>query len=292
MSYPNTCDSIIKCLKGNYDIFHPTNYDPYFLKINKKPFVITIHDMIHEKFPNYFANDQETARCKKELAYKCNHIIAVSENTKKDILYFYKDIKPEKISVIYHGNSLRKVDENYSKAEYLNNYLLFIGDRIYYKNFELFITAVCKILIEHDLYLICTGKNFSSEEIKLFENNKISDRVKHNYVSDNKLYSLYQNAIAFIFPSLYEGFGIPVLESFAAGCPAILSNASSLPEVGGDAALYFDPNSRDDMNSAIEKVVTNSFLRDELILKGKKRLKLFDWENAALRTANVYRNLV
>jgi len=169
---------------------------------------------------------------------------------------------------------------------------LFTGDRIYYKNFELFISAVSRILIDHNLKLICTGKIFTKNEIKLFEENKISNRVIHNFVSDDMLFSLYENAIAFIFPSIYEGFGIPVLEAFAAGCPAILSNTSSLPEVGGDAALYFDPNSIDEMYNVIENLIDNKILRDELIKKGKERLNMFNWKNAALQTANVYRNIL
>jgi glycosyltransferase involved in cell wall biosynthesis len=120
----------------------------------------------------------------------------------------------------------------------------------------------------------------------------ISDRTSCKFASDNDLAELYSKAIAFVFPSLYEGFGIPVLEAFASQCPAIISNTSSLPEIGGDAAVYFDPYSIDDMRNQIERVICSSSLQNEMNEKGKERIKLFSWEKCARETMEVYKSLI
>jgi glycosyltransferase involved in cell wall biosynthesis len=272
---------------ADFEVFHPTYYDPYFLRcLNGKPFVLTVHDMIHELFPDYFAGD-DTSQNKKVLINKANKIIVVSETTKNDLLKFYPDVE-NKIKVVYHGFSGKIITELISKA----NYLLFTGSREGYKNFDLFINAVAPLLKEYDLKLICTGHSFNKKEAALFEHFDISNRVICRLVSDEELISLYAKALAFVFPSLYEGFGIPVLEAFAAGCPAILSNTSSLPEIGGHGAVYFDPNSADDMRTVIEKVITSETLQKELIKNGKEQVKKFSWEKCANETMDVYETAV
>lgn len=286
---PNKLNSIYQINKGNYDLLHPTNYDCYFLRNNKKPFVITIHDMSHEIF---FPFDKKTIESKKELAHKAKHIITISENTKKDILLYYKDISPDKITVIYHGNSIAANNIKESNLKMTYEYILYTGDRSLYKNFEPFVRAVSPILIERNLFLVCTGKPFNKEELLFFQIQKISNRVIHNFVSDLDLGALYKQAKAFVFPSLYEGFGIPILESFAAGCPAILSNTSSLPEIGGDAAVYFNPTDEINMREVIDNTINDENLRNNLIIKGTEKLRLFDWKKTALETANVYRNSI
>jgi glycosyltransferase involved in cell wall biosynthesis len=289
INIPNKLDSVFKCAQGNYDVFHPTYYDPYFLKTNKKPFVLTVHDMAHEKFPLYFKNDPALIY-KSKLIYKADHIIAISEYTKNELLYFFDKLNPDNISVIHHGNSLDSNIEN--EFHNLGRYLLFTGGRSLYKNFLPLIDSISSLLIKYDIRLICTGAPFTAKELRHFEEKKIANMVVHHYVSDEELFSLYKNAIAFIFPSVYEGFGIPILESFAASCPVVLSNASCLPEIAGDAAVYFDPQSTDEIAAAVERIVTDSNLREVLIEKGRERLQLFNWSKAANLTAEVYRKIV
>jgi len=286
---PNKIDSIYKCCKVQYDIFHPTYYDPYFLKYNKKPFILTIHDMIHEKFAEYIPKEKSITGFKKELAYKANHIIAVSNNTKNDILHYYEKINPDKVSVIYHGNSLFKVGKSEISFQY--NYILYTGERTRYKNFKLLINAISDLLIKYDLHLVCTGSKFTADEYEIFMNEKISSRVHNVYVKDSEMFSLYNQAVAFVFPSLYEGFGIPILEAFASGCPAIISNSSSLPEIAGNAAMYFNPIEIDDIRNSIENVITNSNLRKILIEKGYERVKDFNWSKASLETSKIYKSI-
>jgi glycosyltransferase involved in cell wall biosynthesis len=269
--------------KMDFEVFHPTYYDPYFLHyLNGKPFMLTVHDMIHELFPNFFVGNI-ISQNKKILIEKANGIITISETTKNDLLKFYPDVE-NKIKVIYLGFSSEIITEHKTKE----NYLLFTGSRGGYKNFDLFVKAVAPLLNKYNLRLICTGHPFDKKEMDLFECLDISSRVICRLVSDEELIALYAKAAAFVFPSLYEGFGIPVLEAFAAGCPTILSNTSSLPEVGGNGAVYFDPYSIDDIRTVIERVITSETLQKELIENGKAQVKKFSWEKCARETMNVY----
>jgi glycosyltransferase involved in cell wall biosynthesis len=276
--------------RQNFDIFHPTYYNDYFLEfIGKKPFVITIHDMTYEKFPEFFPIADKTSMMKKKLAQKASHIICVSENTKKDIISFL-GIDEKKISVIYHGVSSIENNEC-SYIDIPKDYMLFIGAREGYKNFLFFIHSIAGTLIGNNINLICTGKPFSNEEIELFQNLNINNRVFHHYANDSEMAFLYKNAIAFIFPSLYEGFGIPILEAFANDCPVLLSNTSCFPEIAGEAALYFDPKSSVEIQNQISSILNSTDSRTELINKGIERLKLFSWENACNATVEVYNGI-
>lgn len=277
----------IKVLKhGNYDVFHPTYYDTYFLKYNKKPFVLTVHDMIHEQ---YIKEDLQTIRNKKCLIEKADKIVAISENTKKDILNLY-NIDSKKIEVIYWANSLTNV----KKIETPTRYILYVGGRNSYKNFKTFFNAVVQIFNEDfNLHLLCAGGNkFNEEENNMIKKFNLNKRVKQIDVTDEELTYLYQHAIAFIYPSKYEGFGIPILEAFYCKCPVILSNTSCFPEIAKDAAVYFDPDDIDDMKNKIISVIYNDKLRKELINKGFERNKDFSWEKTVKEYDEVYRSLI
>jgi glycosyltransferase involved in cell wall biosynthesis len=223
---------------------------------------------------------------KKKLAQKASHIISVSENTKKDIVSFW-GIEEEKITVIYHGvNAVENCDCSYIDVP--KDYVLFIGARDGYKNFLFFIHSIAGIMIENNINLICTGKPFGNEEIELFKDLNIYSRVFHRFANDSEMAYLYKNAIAFIFPSMNEGFGIPILEAYANDCPVLLSNTSCFTEIAGNAALYFDPKSRSEIQNKINELINSNSLRNELIIKGRTRVNSFSWENAAVETAEVY----
>jgi len=288
--------------KGNFDILHPTYYDDYFLEyLMGKAFVLTIHDMTHEIYPEYFPLFSKEIKLKRELSYKASKIIAVSKSTKKDIIKIF-GIDEKKIEVIYHGCSLRfsqTINENsynYINKNYIpENYLLFIGNRFNYKNFYFFLIAIKKILEKNkDINLVCAGgENFTQDEIQFFNNLNLQDRLFYFDINnDNFLSFLYNKAVAFVFPSLYEGFGLPILEAFSCGCPVILSNCSSLPEIAEDAAIYFNPK---DINSIIEvvtEVINNSRLRELLKEKGLEQLKKFSWEKTIQMTKKVYESII
>jgi len=281
--------------KGDYDIFHPTYYNPYFLNyLNNKPFVLTIHDMIHEIYPEVFSSKDRTREWKRLLARKAAKIIAVSENTKKDIIKFL-NITECKIEVVYHGNPF----DIYSSHNNLNTilpkkYVLFVGSRRGYKNFNLFIEAIPTLLAEDsELYIVCAGGGkFTKLEIEKFKNLNIINKIFYYLVNDTLLINLHKKALAFVFPSLYEGFGIPVLEAFACKCPVIVGNTSSLPEVAGDAAVYFDPTDKSSMLNSIQKVIYNDELKKQLINKGTERVKEFTWGKTADKTKKIYEEVI
>jgi glycosyltransferase involved in cell wall biosynthesis len=243
--------------------------------------------MIHELFQNYFYNDTITVKNKKNMLLHADRIIAISENTKGDILRLYPEIDHEKIAVVYHGISYNILNNNEKKE----SYLLYTGQREGYKNFDTFIRAVAPLLLQYDLQLICTGKSFESSERMIIDDLHITERAICKFVPDTELLGLCSKAVAFVFPSLYEGFGFPVLEAFVSGCPAILANTSSLPEIGGNAALYFDPYSIEDMRSAIEKVISSPSLQSELIDRGREQVKKYSWKTCAAKTAKIYKTL-
>jgi len=280
----NTISSLHRISASDYNILHATYYDLYYLDKIRKPLVITIHDMVHEMFLRYFYKKTEIKN-KRILMGKADKIIAVSKNTKNDILKIYPEIDEHKIHVIYHGNSFIQSDKISEKK----NYILYVGERFGYKNFDLFVNAVSSILIKYDLDLVCTGSTFSIDEELLFEKLGIKNRVKNKFVSEDKLKKLYEEAICFVYPSLYEGFGIPILEAFASNCPCLLSNASCFPEVAGDAVEYFDPKSLIDICNAIEKVVSSPALQNEMILKGQTVLQKYSWKKCAEEHAKIYK---
>jgi len=279
---------------SRFDIFHPTYYDPYFLQyLRKKPFVLTIHDMIHELyFENIYKAHSTIIESKKTLAKQANKIIAVSENTKNDIIRLL-EIDENKISVIYHGSSLT-IDENYWE-KLPDNYILFVGDRHTYKNFQFFLQSISPLLIkDKDLFLICAGSlPFNKTESELILKIGVEHRVVHKKIdSDIALANLYRNALCFVFPTLYEGFGIPVIEAFSCGSPVLLSNRSSLPEIGGEAAIYFDPNNTESIQESVKKVIYNKVLAENLRTQGYLQLKKFSWYECANQTINVYMDVL
>ncbi|OGF59326.1 MAG: hypothetical protein A2Y62_13640 [Candidatus Fischerbacteria bacterium RBG_13_37_8] len=294
ISVINRQQSKKKLSEQTYHIFHPTYYHPYFLNfLEYKPYVLTVFDMIHEKYFKMFPNKDKTIKFKKLLIAQASKIIAISENTKKDIIEFY-NIDEDRIKVIYLANSLVKPGNINTYITLPKKYLLYVGGRKVYKNFEFFIKVVSSLMkTDDELHIICAGIHpFSAIELSLFKELNVDNKIFHYNVSDEMLYYLYENAIAFVLPSLYEGFGIPILESFACGCPAVVSNTSSLPEVGGDAAAYFDPLSEASLKETLSKTIYNDDYRNTLKIKGYQQLEKFSWKKTAEETKKLYINII
>ena len=280
----NRHDSITKA--QNCDVFVPTYYEPYFLDNIKKPFVLTVYDFIHEIFPQLnLVSHKETLEMKKILIERATRIIAISENTKRDLLKFYPNTREEKISVVHLSTSWGNINKAQEKQE---KYILYTGARTSYKNFPNFLNAVSPLLKKHNLKLKCSGDPWDSEDEKYFKKINIFDRCSAEFANEQELQQLYTNALCFVFPSLYEGFGIPILEAWACNCPLVLSNTSCFPELAKDAGVYFDPYKIEDIRKQIEKVILSESLRSELVAKGKERLKEFSWRKAAEQSAKVY----
>jgi glycosyltransferase involved in cell wall biosynthesis len=290
-------ENIIK--KGKYDIFHPTYYDTYFLDgiLGKHPFVVTFYDLIHEKFshryPDILTGFDQVLANRKKLLKEASAIIAISNSTKRDIIEYY-GIDEDRIHVTYLANSVSPANPADAAANKLEDYILFVGNRGAYKNFNTFIEAIQPLLIrERNIKVICAGGGaFQQNEIGLLSSLNIQDQVSQVPINDSSLAFLYKNALLFAFPSLYEGFGIPVLEAFGNGCPTILSNVSSLPEIGENAALYFDPENKEDILEQVEKFIYNSDLREEYKIKGLKQADKFSWNLMSTQTLDIYKSIL
>lgn len=283
--------------RQDFDVFHPTYYDDYFLPyIGNKPFVLTVYDMIHEIYPEYFNLTDRTSDRKRRLAQKAHKILAISECTKKDLVQFF-GLPAEKIEVVHLASSMRPMATQplrlSTPSELPMRYVLFVGSRTVYKNFFFFINSM-RALLEADLglHIVCTGAAFSKNERVFFEIHGLSDRVHYRAANDAELQTLYQQAQVFVFPSLYEGFGLPVLEAFSCDCPVVLGNAGSLPEIGGDGALYFEPKDMQSLQAAMSQALYDQSLCAELVLRGQRRLALFGWRRTCRGTEAVYRDLM
>ena len=288
--YKQNKENTIKKLKeGNFDIFHATYYDDYFLDhIGDKPYVITVYDLIHQIYPEFYFNDNKDKTTK--MLNGAAGIIAISHSTKKDLMDFF-DIAEEKIKVTYLANSLvkRKTPSQNFITSVPKNYLLFVGNRTGYKNFYFFAEAFAKIIQENpDLHLVCTGGKFSKEEELFFEKLQIKNLTKQFFVDDDELVYLYENAACFVFPSLYEGFGIPILEAFENKCCTLSANTSSLKEIGGEGALFFDSKDFKMLVQNLKNILSDKNLQQKLVSEGLKIRKNFSWQKTAAQTLEMY----
>lgn len=290
----NKLSSIKELKKQDFDIFHPTYYDPYFLDyIGNKPFVLTVYDMIHEKFSHLFSSTDSTSKNKKLLSEKASKIIAISESTKKDLIELF-GVEESKIEVVYLANSMSMGNISVPNIAMPEKYILFVGSRFGYKNFDVFFEALALLLQKSpDLSLVCAGGSaFKQNDLKYFETLNIKQQIYQFDLDDTTLAYFYKNALLFVFPSLYEGFGIPVLEAFASGCPLVCSNTSSLPEIAGNGAEYFDPYDVDSIRKAIQKVLENIDISSSLTKNGAEQLKEFSWKKTAIETQKVYEGIL
>lgn len=276
---------------GAYDLFHPTYYNPYFLsEIGRKPFVLTVHDMNHELFPHLFRDAGKMIAWKKETIQRASHIIAISENTRRDIIDLYK-VAPEQITVIYHGvGDFRQESKGLDLPE---RYLLYVGARGGYKNFDRLLLAFKALTAEDDsLHLVCVGKPFKKREWEHCGELGVADRVRVMQVDTDGLGQIYRQALLFVYPSLYEGFGIPILEAYANHCPVALSRASCFPEIAGKAGAYFEPESVESIRDTIAGLLQATDKRKELVQAGEIRLERYSWQKTAQLTEQVYRQVL
>lgn len=275
---------------GMFDLIHFTG--PHWLgkdwryAVGRIPYVVTIHDLI----PELFDEQPEAVAERGEVLENAAHVIAVSERTKADIVRLY-GTPEEKITVIYHGRTCNEDVQVCPVAGIApHTYLLFVGMRCSYKNWSYFVRAVSEVLISRNLTLVCVGAPFNAEEKGILEDCHVGDLVRCIACRDDELAWLYRNAIAFVYPSKCEGFGLPILEAFARRCPVALSRCSCFPEIAGDAALYFDDGNDVELRTQVESVLDGS-VREGLVQRGIRRCADFSWECCAAQTAEVYRKV-
>ncbi|MBN3960647.1 glycosyltransferase family 1 protein [Nostoc sp. NMS8] len=289
---------------GFPDILHGTNYSVYPCKNSLK--VMNIYDLTFIRYPQYINSVVKTYTEKiKRCLQWTDLVLTISESSKKDIIE-YLEIDPKKVYITplasrYYPNYLsEEIAQNLEKQtnyDFSKPYLLFVSTIEPRKNINTIITAFNflkgKYKIEHQLILI-GKKGWKYEPIfAAIENSPWANQIHHlNYLSNELVALFYSKADVFVYPSHYEGFGLPVLEAMTLGAPVISSNTSSIPEVTGDAAILVDPNNPIQLGEAILKVISDSQLRQELINKGKARAKLFSWERTAKETLNAYRTII
>lgn len=275
------------------DVLHETYYAKTTVSPRGCKTVLTVFDMIHELYPEFFHAWDRTRDEKRAAVARADHIVCISEHTRQDLIRLL-NVPAEKTTVVHLGFALthRKI-ANLAKPH--RPFILFVGARGGYKNFDRLLQAYAGRSILHESYDLVAfgGGDFSSNERALVRSLGLNEKQVLQLGGDDAVLSaLYQQASIFVYPSLYEGFGIPPLEAMSLDCPVICSNTSSMPEVVGNAAVQFDPHDIDSIANALEAVITNPTLQADLRQRGRERLHAFSWHRCALETLNVYRKLL
>ena len=275
------------------DIVHETYYSPVSVSTPGSRIVLTVYDMIHELYPGRFSASDQTKEYKKIAVERADHIICISENTRNDLIRLL-GVKQDKISVVHLGFIL--AHNNLAKLPKLKHpFLLYVGSRGGYKNFEGLLSAYASRSELRDNFnlLVFGGGPLKQFELEVIQRLHLPlDQVHHIAGDDAVLASLYQQAAVFVYPSLYEGFGIPPLEAMSFDCPVACSNTSSIPEVVGEASIQFNPRDTDAIADSLVKLLSSKTLRNTLIKRGRDRIKMFSWDKCAMETLNIYNSLL
>lgn len=275
------------------DLVHETYYFEKRLAPARARIVITVHDMIHEKFKQCYPTWDTTSIRKRRAVERADHIICVSENTRRDLVDIL-GVERSRTSVVHHGCSQLAEAPDAAPPVVGRPYIVYVGLRQCYKNFIALLEAFAiSGVLRKEFVLVCFGGGqMNSGEFRQIASLGIPrDAVVSMTGGDRLLANLFRHAAAFVYPSLYEGFGMPPLEAMSCGCPVACSNTSSLPEVCGEAAEYFDPGSPESIRMAIERVVLSSERRAQLIRAGHAQSRRFNWDECAGHTAAVYEAL-
>ena len=297
------------------DVVHETYFSQNGSAPKACPVVLTVFDMIPEleaiasqaKLGTTTDQTAEFASAKRVAVQRADHIICISEHTRGDLLKLYQ-VSEKKVSVVYLGcesaneqsaaantttNTSTKHDT--SRTRQSRPYLLYVGLREGYKNFEQLLRAIAQapaLLAEFEVLAFGGGALTTTEQQIISTLGFKPTQVRQQAGDDTALNEAYQNAAAFVYPSAYEGFGLPPLEAMARNCPVISSNTSSMPEVIGSAGEYFDPQSIYSISHAIEAVVFSKDRTQELIKLGRERVKRFTWQSCAQETRAIYQTVL
>jgi glycosyltransferase involved in cell wall biosynthesis len=286
------------------DLYHAPHYVlPAAIHCNS---VVTIHDCIHLMFPQYLPNRMAYAYARAQMwtaAHRSDCILTVSDASKRDILHLF-NIPPEKIVVVYNAidahfsitptpDAVARVRERYQLD---HRFVLYVGNIKPHKNLVRLIEAFSELRTGdlEDVKLLIIGDEISKLPAlrHAVHRHKLHKHVRFlGYVPDDQLTVLYRLAAVFVFPSLYEGFGLPPLEAMASGTPVVVSNVSSLPEVVGDAAVLVDPHDIDSIVDGLRCVLTDPTRADDMRRKGLERSREFSWERSVARTLEVYKRI-
>lgn len=287
----------------NMDIYHGlSNEIPFGLQRSGVKSVVTIHDLIFLRYPEFYKPiDRLIYKFKfKRACQKADRVIAVSEMTKRDIVDFF-NISPDKIDVIYQGcdNSFKvaaaeelkkQVKEKYKLPD---NYILYVGTIESRKNLLLALKALKESANKIPLVAVGRPTPYMNEVKQYIKENGLENLVTFLHgVPFGDLPAIYQQATIFVYPSFFEGFGIPIIEALYSGIPVIAATGSCLEEAGGPDSIYVNPNSVEQMRDAMSYLINNPDQRNKMIASGKKYAKLFDEENIALELQKLYNKLI
>lgn len=286
--------------KKNPDILHITFfYESGYINIFdnrpelKAKKVITIHDLIPEVY-NWEDGNNIQIENRGKLIDFCDAIICPSESTKNDILKYYPNTNKDKIHVIHHGIEDFAIEEYHPPLD--NPYILYVGGRMEYKGWSKFIRNAKKFLFNHpEFKVFATGENLSEEEKEELKELGLEDRVISFYVNREQLANLYHYALCLIFPSEYEGFGLPILEAWSNECITLLNDIPVFREIASGVAKFFDINKEDDVSEKLEEIVDMSYNKRQLIInKQNKKVRdgKYTWENSAKEHLKVYQSLL
>jgi glycosyltransferase involved in cell wall biosynthesis len=272
------------------DIVHETYYSASRTAPRGAKVVLTVYDLIQERLsPNASVRD----RChpKKLALERADHVICISESTRTDLLRWYP-LPLERVSVIHLASSMRDIQPR--EPTISDPYILYVGHRGGYKNFDRLLEAIGSSKLHRSVKLICFGGGAISlkERLSISAHGIPPDRVEYVTGNDALLKGYYQHAVAFVYPSLYEGFGIPLLEAMQCGCPVVCSDTDCFKEVAAQAAEYFDPDDSVSLASAITRVLQSPERRCMLIRDGHKRAEIFSWRKCARETYSCYRKVL
>jgi glycosyltransferase involved in cell wall biosynthesis len=290
--------------RARVDLFHAPHY--VVSPLTRCPFVVTIHDCIHLRFPQYLPNKiavRYANTMMRSSARRSRRILTVSQASKQDILH-YLHVPAEKVEVIYNAlderlatppteGEIARVRQRYQLDA---PFILYTGNIKPHKNLDRLIEAYAILrrrgVVDAKLLIIGDEVSKYPNLRRLVHRHQLHPHVRFfGFVSDEMLAILYRLATVFVFPSLYEGFGLPPLEAMAAGTPVITSNVSSLPEVVGDAAVLIDPLDADAIADAMARVIGDPNLRADLIRRGHERVNAFSWRRSVTRVRDVYEEL-
>ena len=281
--------------RGRFDVFHPTYYNLLTgrrVGSYRAPTVLTVWDMIHELFPREMDPTGEHAELKRRAVLAAQRVICISENTRRDLLERYP-VPEERVVVTHLASEIDASLAHGPEPVPARPYFLFVGQRSPYKNFDGLLRAFARVISSNPGLALCVvGPPFEADEAKLIADLKLAGHVEsYGHASDAHLAKLYRCSRALVYPSLYEGFGLPPLEAMSCGTVAVVADTSSLPEVVGDAGVLFDPRRDDELIHTLLRLAEDDAAREELIRKGRLRASQFGWDKTAAQTVEVYRSV-
>jgi glycosyltransferase involved in cell wall biosynthesis len=286
----------IRWLAGKFDLFHPTYYhltEPLDWSVVRGPVVLTVYDFVFSKYANRYSRTEKLLVAQREAIQRADVLLCISNSTKSDLLERFPECE-SRCFVTHLAANVPKPTETRSPNS--KPYFLFVGSRVFYKNFRLTLDAVALLRNEgSDVELLVAGAPWNDEELKLIDLTKAASWLHLvEYPEDQTLANLYQHAVALIYPSEYEGFGLPPLEAMTLGTPVLTLNTSSLPEVVGEGGILLDPLNAapEDLAAAASSLLREPDLRTRFSLAARQQASKFHWDLTAEGTLAAYRRAI